>query len=217
MCTPHFLTCSTIKGTLELMISVSIRHALIRGTFHAIIGIMSVIALFSFSWLVVVLVLTVVSALFLSLEATRLLVPSFNKHFCAWFVTLLREEEYFKLTGSSYFLIGCLITTLAFPRGIASLAILFLSIGDPITTLVGIWKGRTTFWGKSLEGNIACFIICISIGILMAVIVESPPLMIAIIGAIFATIFQSLPLPVNDNLMIPLGSALTMWAIDILI
>jgi dolichol kinase len=199
------------------MITVSIRHALIRGAFHATIGIISVIALFLFSWPAVVLALAVVTALFLSLEVTRLFVPPFNQHFCAWFHVLLREKEHFKLTGSSYFLIGCLITALALPRDIASLAILFLAIGDPVATLVGTWKGRTYLWGKSLEGHIACFIACILIGVLMAVIVKSPPLTVALVGAVFATIFQALSLPVNDNITIPLGSALVMWALDMLI
>jgi dolichol kinase len=173
--------------------------------------------LFLFPWLAVVLALAVVTALFLSLEVIRLCVPSFNQHFCAWLGDLLREKEHFKLTGSSYFLIGCLVTALALPRDIASLAILFLAIGDPIATVVGTWKGRTYLWGKSLEGHIACFLACILIGVLMAVIVKSPPLTVALVGAVFATIFQALSLPVNDNITIPLGSALIMWALDMLV
>ena len=212
----NFLTNLTAKVTLSPMKSASIRHAARRGAFHAVIGLAVVAALFFLPRFTVVAALAVVTAGFLSLEAARLYVPSLNKYFSVWFASLLREEERSKLTGSSYFLIGCLITVLAFRQDIATLAILFLSLGDPTATVVGMWKRRVRLWGKSIEGNIACLTVCLFTGIPVATILENLTLTVAIVGAVFATLFQALPLRLSDNLTIPLGSAITMTVTSIL-
>jgi len=158
----------------------------------------------------VLAVLAIATVGFLIFEAARLRVPSLKRWFSTWFASVMRKEEEDKLTGSSYFLIGCLLTAVAFPKDIASLAILFLSFGDPAATVVGIWRGHKKLWGKSVEGDIVCLVICILVGTLAANILENPSLIVAIIGATFATLFQTLPLRLNDNLTIPLGSATAM-------
>jgi dolichol kinase len=197
------------------MESTSIRQALSRGAFHAVLGLAFAAALLLLPRLLVLAALAVATVGFLIFEATRLRIPSLRRWFSAWFAPLLRKEEEDKLTGSSYFLIGCLITALAFPQHIAALAILFLSFGDPTATVVGIWKGRKKLWGRSVEGDIACLIACILIGILVAVILKNPSLIVALVGAIFATLFQALSLRLNDNLTIPLGSAAAMMLASI--
>jgi glycerol-3-phosphate acyltransferase PlsY len=192
------------------MESVSIRHALSRGAFHAFLGLAFAAALLLLPRLLVLAALATATVGLLIFEAARLRVPSLRRWFSAWFAPLLRKEEEDKLTGSSYFLIGCLLTAVTFPKDITCLAILFLSFGDPTATVVGIWKGRKKLWGRSVEGDIACLIVCILIGTLVAIILENPTLIVAIVGAIFATLFQALPLRLNDNLTIPLGSATAM-------
>ena len=47
-------------------------------------------------------------------------------------------------------------------------------------------------------------------GGLTASILEKPQFVVAIVGAVFASLFQALPLPLNDNLTIPVGGALSM-------
>lgn len=198
------------------MKAASIGHALRRGTVHAIVGLAAATALFFLPRLVVLAALTAVTATFLFLEATRLRVPFLKQCFTVWLAPFLRPEEESKFTGCSYLLVGCLVTGLAFPRDIASLAIAFLSLGDPVATVVGVWKGDTRLWGKSVEGNIACLVVCLLIAILVANILENPPPLVAIAGAIFAAVFQALPLRLNDNLTIPLGSALAMMVMSVL-
>ena len=39
---------------------------------------------------------------------------------------------------------------------------------------------------------------------------ETLPLTATTVGAVLATLFEALPLPLNDNLTIPTGSALSM-------
>jgi len=53
-------------------------------------------------------------------------------------------------------------------------------------------------------------------GTLVATILENRPLIVAVAGAVFATLFQTLPPRLNDNLTILLGSAVAMIVISIL-
>ena len=194
--------------------ATSICHALRRGIFHALAGIACVFALFYLSRTTMLVALAIVTAAFISLEVARLRIPYLKRHFSAWFACLLRKEEVSKPTGSGYFLVSCLITVLAFPQDIAALAILFLSLGDPSAAIVGMWKGRTRLWGKSMEGNAACLGVCLFIAILFSITLQNPPLAVAFAGAVFATFVQALPIRVNDNLTIPIGSAAAMLVVS---
>ncbi|KAL6048226.1 Diacylglycerol kinase [Balamuthia mandrillaris] len=56
---------------------------------------------------------------------------------------LLRKHEVTGLSGSFYFMFGCLVVVLLFPKYIAVLSILLLSVGDPIASAVGIFFGQS--------------------------------------------------------------------------
>ena len=88
--------------------------------------------------------------------------------------------------------------------------------GDSTATVVGVWKGRIRLWARSIEGNVTCLAVCFSVGLPVANVLENLTLQMAIVGAVFATIFQALPLRVNDNLTIPIGSALAMLVTSII-
>ncbi|HEX79307.1 MAG TPA: hypothetical protein G4O19_04035 [Dehalococcoidia bacterium] len=194
----------------------NIRHAVKRGIFHAVAGLFVILVLYFLPYITFVVTLAIVTGIFLSFELVRLRIDAINKWFISWFGFLMRDEEKNKLTGSSYSLLGFLITVLAFDRDIAILAILFVSLGDPVATVVGIWKGRIVLWGRSIEGNIACFVVCLTMGLLATKILDNLTFPMIVIGAIFATVFQAVPQKVNDNLTIPIGSALAMLVTKII-
>lgn len=193
-------------------VEASVGHTLRRGAFHALSGLACVFALLYLPRLTMLAALGGVTAALLAIELARLYSPSLKQRFSAWFAPLMRRREVDQLTGSSYFLASCLITVLAFPREIAALAILFLSLGDPLAAVVGTWRGRTRFWGKSLEGHLACLAVCLLIALVVSETLGEPPLAVAVSGAVIASIIQALPLAVNDNLTIPIGSAAAMLA-----
>jgi glycerol-3-phosphate acyltransferase PlsY len=207
---PHLLTTLPTAVTLRPVEFTPVQHSLIRGVFHAAIGLVAATLLSLYPRLIFISALAAATVAFLCLEAARLRIPRFKQYFANWFTPLLRKEEENKLTGSSYFLIGSMITAILFPRDIALLAILFLSFGDPAASVAGAWKGHTRLWDKTLEGDIACFAACLLLGTLATMILKNPPLVVAMVGAVFATIFQSLPLRINDNITIPIGSAAGM-------
>lgn len=195
---------------------LSLRHALSRGLFHAAVGLAIATALFFFPWLVTVGLLILATVVLLCLEAARLRLPSLKQRCSVWLSTLLRKEEESTFTGASYFLLGSLVTVLAFPKGIAFLAILFLTLGDPAASIIGTWKGRIKLKNKSIEGDLACLVVCLMVGILVSTVLGMPPLVVALVGALIATLFESLPLRLNDNITIPFASALTMLLSNIL-
>ena len=192
------------------MRTVSIRYTLFRGAFHVLIGSLLVVMVLLLSRLVASIILTSLTAVLLIFELVRLHVPLINRIFLRWFAPLIRSKEKATLTGSSYFLAGCLITVLVFPSYIAASAILFLSLGDPIAAWIGTSSGGVRFWGKTIEGHLACFSICLISAGLLSVILEDLTFTVALVGAVVATVLQALPLPVNDNFSIPLGSAAAM-------
>jgi dolichol kinase len=194
-----------------------ISRALIRAAVHIAVGLVSVIGLWLLPRVIVIVALATLAIIFLSFDVARLRIPALNVWFSKWFALFLRQDEADRLTGASYFLLGCLLTVLVFPREIASLAILFVSLGDPAAKLIGIWKGRPRLWGKSLEGSLACLIACLVVGILVTSIAGEPVLVVAIVGAVLATLFELLPLSLNDNITIPFGSAAVMVIIGLLV
>jgi len=151
-----------------------------------------------------------VTFIFLGFELLRLKAPNINRWFMFYFKPLLREKEESRLTGSSYMLISSLIAFLAFQRDVAVLALAFLAIGDAVGTIVGERIGKRKLLGKTLEGDLACFISCVAIGLVFHYAALNIPLLTILIGSVGATFIEAMPLPINDNLTMPLFAGLVM-------
>jgi dolichol kinase len=188
-----------------------------RGIFH-VCGGLSIIAVSLLVPINIFLVLIITGTfLFLIFEVVRIKVSIVNSWFYSNCRLIVRDEEVSRLTGASYMFIAALLLFLLFERDIAILAIAFLAIGDPLATVVGSFAGRIRLFGKSLEGNLACLLACIVIGLICYYAGFALTLPSIIIGAVIATVAEALQLPVNDNLTIPLFSAGAMTFADYLI
>ncbi|MEM3054828.1 MAG: HAD-IB family phosphatase [Candidatus Bathyarchaeia archaeon] len=118
-------------------------------------------------------------------------------------------ELYEFATAPIFFAIGILLTLLVFPALASSVAITIFAIGDSTATIVGKIFGKTKLpfnKGKTLEGLIAGLFF----GFLAATAYVNP--LKALTGATMAMFVESLPLPINDNLTVPLimGAFLTL-------
>ena len=151
--------------------------------------------------------LGVMTAIFVTWEIVRLNVPKVNKWMVSHLSVILKEEERFRLTGTTYLLLASLAVFLLFEKYVAITSLLFLSIGDLMATVIGGKYGRQVVFNKSLEGSLGCLATCLLIGILMTRISPTMVLPVAIVGAVSATIVELLPIPIDDNLTIPLFSA----------
>jgi acyl phosphate:glycerol-3-phosphate acyltransferase len=189
----------------------------LRGLAHLLVG--SVCA--SFIWLAphwaAVAFLAVAAGFFLLLDAARLKNYRVYNYFLFLFRPFLRETEQKRLSGAFYLTAGCLITALIFSRPLAGTAVLFLTFGDLSATLIGSLKGRIKLWGKSLEGSLACLIVCALIAFIASLNnVAMAPLTLSM-GVLSATVLEALPWGINDNLSLPIGSAAIMLAVGKLI
>jgi len=119
---------------------------------------------------------------------------------------LLREHENSSFTGSSYILTASVLSMFLFDKSVAIAAISFIILGDIAAALVGRTCGRIRIKRKSLEGSLACLVMCL----LVAVVVPGFPLWIGVAGAFTATIVEGITSPIDDNFSVPLISGLAM-------
>lgn len=141
-----------------------------------------------------------------AIEVFRLNHPRTGNLFRHFFGELLRNHEEASLLGSTYLLIACLLSIHLFPKPIAVLALSFLIVGDTVAAIVGKWLGRIRIFGKTLEGSLACLAVCFGITLFLPEI----PFHVAIVGALVATVFELLPIPLDDNFRIPLSAGFAM-------
>jgi glycerol-3-phosphate acyltransferase PlsY len=190
-------------------------NTLKRGLFHIFGGLcIPIVALF-LPRMVFIILLCVVTFIFLAFEIIRLRAPRINTWFLSFFKPLLRRKEASRLTGTSYMLIASLIAFLVFQRDIAVLALSFVAVGDAVATIVGKWIGKKKLFGKTLEGDLACFVSCVLIGLVLCHTGLDIPLLAVLAGSIGASIMEALPLPINDNLTMPLFAGLVMTVMQL--
>ncbi|MBK8230435.1 MAG: phosphatidate cytidylyltransferase [Candidatus Eisenbacteria bacterium] len=146
----------------------------------------------------------------LLVDALRLHEPHVRRVFYFLFGRLLREHERFNLLGSTYMLIAALISIAAFPQAVAVIVLAFLVIGDTVAALVGKRWGKTKILDKSLEGSIGCFLSCVAVGTLYHFINPELGWARIVVGSFVATIFELAPVPMDDNLRIPLSAGFAM-------
>ena len=73
----------------------------------------------------------------------------------------MKKEESSRLSGSFFYILSGLITIIFFAKNIAVSSLFILSIADPLSSLLGSRFGRVRFLGKSLEGTMTFFVVCI--------------------------------------------------------
>lgn len=142
------------------------------------------------------------------IELLRLNEPRVRLFFRQFFGNLIRRHEKRALLGSTYMLIAALISVELFAKPVCVAALGCLILGDAAASLVGKTWGRMHLFGskKSLEGSLAC----LATSFLFVYGVVHLPLPIAAAGAAAATLFEFLPLPLDDNFAIPLAAGFTM-------
>ena len=167
----------------------------------------------------VICVLLLLSSLtfFLLAEYARLKLPKLNAFAIRMMGPLMRTSEVNKVSGTPFYVASVLLSVTIFPKTIAILSILFLAIGDPVSSIFGILygdRGMRFANGKSLIGTAAGMGICCIITFIYLVCVQIPPLsaaMIALAGGLAGGGAEMIPLDIDDNFSIPLVSGLALW------
>ena len=186
-----------------------------RGLSHIFSGLSVPVAALFLPRTALLVSLGVVTFIFLAFELLRFRAPGINRWFFLFFKPLLRGNEASRLTGASYMLIASLIAFLVFQRDIAMLALCFLAVGDAVATIVGKHIGKRRFLSKTLEGDLACFVSCVAIGFVFYYAGLNIRLLTTLVGSVGATIVEAMPLPINDNLTMPLFAGLVMTVMQL--
>ena len=176
-------------------------------------------------------ILTLISLLLIFVEFLRFKFPLFQTTFIAVVGPLLKKQEYDKINGSIGYMLGNTILLAFFPKEIAIIAMLFLLFGDPSAAFIGSRYGRIRIGnGRSLEGSIAGIIVGMFVAsifvILLTTFHEDMPAFylwsnnqinfkifsILFLGSLIAFILEAVSTRglLDDNLLMPVGSALTM-------
>jgi len=118
-----------------------------------------------------------------------------------------QPELYEFATAPMFFALGILLTLLLFPSPVSSVAIAAFALGDSMASLFGGTFGKRTLSfnkGKTLEGSVSCFFFAFC----AALFFTTPTF--ALLAAVATTIIESLPWPLNDNLVTPLLTGLVL-------
>jgi phytol kinase len=186
--------------------SLPSKNDLLRETIHAS-GIFVPVLASLFGIIPIALLISFVSAIYSISELARL-----NGNSLPVISTITRnaasQAELYEFTAAPlYFAIGVLATLLLFPAPINSAAIAIFVLGDSMASLFGKYLSKKPLpfnKAKTLEGSLIGFIFALLGGSIFI----SPWL--ALIGAAIAMAIESLPLPVNDNVLIPLFTGLVL-------
>jgi len=120
------------------------------------------------------------------------------------------HEQEGKLTGATWVMIGAVISIILFSKPVAIIALIFMSLGDTTAGLIGQRFGKHKIGDKTWEGFFGGLIICIIIALNFPFL----PLMVSLSGAITAMIMELIPIPLDDNFKIPLGSGAIMMMLS---
>lgn len=172
--------------------------------------------LFTLSHKQVIHIMGTCACIFYLLDQIRISYPSLAKKFEKGSKYLLRAEEQLKESAAVPYLIATLLTLLSFPKIVAVASIYTLALADPLSAIIGIRFGKHHIVkNKSVEGSIAFFsatFFCISTVFIFNGISGFKIWAISFFVALTGTIFEMLPLKIDDNLTIPLFTAFMLWS-----
>jgi len=188
---------------------------------------------FSLSPLIAAGVLAFLFAGSVVVEYLRFRIPMIQKIFYIFFGSMLRDEESGKTTGSTFVIGAALLCAILFTLftnkfHVAFMVLFIFILGDAIAAIVGQSIGRIKIGKKSLEGSLACFLMCLLL--FFGVFPFFPGLLdswhgkvsvpIAVMVALSTTIFELVPLKItrnfviNDNLAVPVISGFLMIGME---
>lgn len=155
--------------------------------------------------------------LILVFEIQRFRKPGFNRWVFEHLSSLVKSKERFQPIGTTYFLLGTLLTVVLFLHHIAVAALTFIAIGDVPAAIVGERYGRIKILGRSLEGSIAFFISSFLSGLILLTLprmqIEGLNFQLVLWGTLTATVVELLSFKIDDNLTVPPLTSLVMMLI----
>jgi len=178
-----------------------------RRIFHATNGIVIAGALLLADppWATAVVLLSLLTLGAFALDVVRFTVPDVNRLFFRVLRPLASPREATGIASSTWYLVGCTLAVVAFPRDIAVAAILVLALADPAAS----WVGRR--WGQRRVGTGTFLGTGVFVAVATAVLFPFVGVPIALLVAVGTAGVEILPWPLDDNLVVPLVAGALAW------
>jgi glycerol-3-phosphate acyltransferase PlsY len=143
----------------------------------------------------------------LSVDLLRLWHKEFNSRFMLFFSALIRPTEKHSLNGSTFLCFSFFAVIYFFTWKVAVTSMLFLSLGDAAAELSGKNFGKSRIFQRSAEGTAAFFIVAFFTALALW-----EDWRIALAGAGAGALVELFSFDWDDNLTVPIGSALALWS-----
>ncbi|MGA2507534.1 MAG: hypothetical protein ABSF80_08675 [Chitinispirillaceae bacterium] len=178
----------------------------------------------SFPFWLVPLLLFLIFVSSIIVETLRFKVPFIQKTVLSIFGSMMRKEEHSNVSGWTWVVGSAFLCSIVFNNWpyVSFIALTLFIIGDAMAALIGISIGRIKIGKKTLEGSLACFIVCILLFYVVFPFVPGlfdkwginggrcvPPTLMIWVTSIVITLFELIPLKItptfviNDNLAVP--------------
>jgi dolichol kinase len=114
------------------------------------------------------------------------------------------------VNGASWVLVSCTLIVAIFPVPVAIAALCVALVSDAAAALIGRRWGslKTGLGDKSLQGSTAFLLTGLGVALLVPGLNNTA----AVIGVLAGTVLEAVPLPLNDNVVVPLGIAVAITA-----
>ena len=146
----------------------------------------------------------------LGMDLVRLYLPAVNRLFYRLFPSLLTPRDADRLASSTWYLLGVLLAFLLFPERIAIAATLVLAVADPAGNVVGRTLGKRPFGTGTVAGTLALSVASVLVTLPLFGMVQA-----TVVGLVTG-IVETRDIGLDDNLTVPLGAALSLWAMSFL-
>jgi dolichol kinase len=166
------------------------------------------------------------AAVFTGVELLRFRFAPVQRMFYRISGKAMRPEEAKKMTGATYIVYSALLCSIVFVNhpSISFMALCAFIWGDAAAALVGQAVGRTKIGKKSLEGSLACFVLCMALFMggyrLVPHVLDEwqgrAPLFLALAGSLCITVMELFPIritksiSINDNLTVPVLTGIAL-------
>jgi diacylglycerol kinase (CTP) len=160
----------------------------------------------------------IVTLLALAVDSLRHSLPTVNKVVCKILAPIMREREKDKMAGLTWLMVGVLIIMYIFSDDVVTLSLLFLAIGDPIASFVGLKYGRDQIVGKkTLQGSVAAFFVCFVISAFYFYfqnLMTDRLLIVSVLAGLIGAVTELVPIfRLDDNLTYPVLSSGLLWVL----
>ncbi|HEY3251548.1 MAG TPA: hypothetical protein VGK25_10570 [Ignavibacteria bacterium] len=166
---------------------------------------------------IVLLVLSILLLLMFIVEFIKYKSDSIYKLYLKYFKDMLREHEYdrrkFRVNGASWVIISAIVCILLFPKLIAIMGMLMLSLADSTGGLLGRLYGKKKYApNRSYVGTIVFFIVgLIVITVTPKYTYTAKEYLIGFAAVVFTTLAEAINLYVDDNFTVPFIASLSLY------